>query len=595
MCGIVACRRTGDALDYLIPSLRRLDYRGYDSAGVAVVRPDRRGLAEMRAVGRVENLAGALRDSEQFTGRLGIGHTRWATHGEVSESNAHPHGDCAGEVSVVHNGIIENADELRAALRQRGHRFTSTVDSEVVPHLVEEARSAGLSLVAAVQHAVGHLDGSWALAVVAHDCDELVLTCHRSPLVVASGDDGFYAASDVTALLGWADSVQVLEDGDVVVVGDAVRWQNADGEDRAGPAPVAATWSIEDAEVGTFSDFMEKEISEQPSVAAKLLDRVLPGVADGSWWREMGGPDFRRVRLVGCGTSLNAASVIRDAFRSFGVPASVAIASECQGEIVEPETLTIALSQSGETADVLSALEGVGGFVCAITNSVHSTLARRADAVVDCGAGPEIGVAATKTFTAQVLVGGALALASSLGSGHVDRSQASAAIAQLGEVPRLLELAEWVSGPIAGALAAELVNEEGFLFVSRGLGSPYAQEGALKLKELTYRWAESYPAGELKHGPIALLEVGTPVIVVDGGPPGKLEANIAEMKARGARIIRIGSEGSSTFPVLTAGSRQLLGPVEAIPALQHLARSLALALGRDVDRPRNLAKSVTVE
>ena len=595
MCGIVACRRSGEAIDYLIPSLQRLDYRGYDSAGVAVVRSDRSGLALRRAVGRVQRLAESVnRDEARLSGGTGIGHTRWATHGRVTEANAHPHTDCSGRISVVHNGIIENADELRELLRGRGHGFTSAVDTEVIPHLIEEGRAAGLTLAAAVGRAVQQLEGSWALAVVADGGEPLVLTSHRSPLVVATGEDGSYAASDVTALLGWAQSVQVLEDDDIVEVGDSVQWTDPDGRARPARASVAVTWRAEQAEVGAYADFMEKEIAEQPSIAAQLLDRLAPGIATGGWWREMACPPFRRVRIVGCGTSLNAGSIIGNAFRSLGVPTTVLTASECDADPVEPRTLTLALSQSGETADVLAALERPQAFVCAITNSVHSSLARRADAVVDCGAGPEIGVAATKTFTAQVLAGGALALAACHGARLMTRARMMQHVAELQCVPRMLELSELVSGPIAGALALQLTDAHGFLFVSRGLGHPYAQEGALKLKELAYRWAESYPAGELKHGPIALIEPGTPVVVVNGGPTRKLDAGVAEMTARGARIIRIGSDNRDAFPVLTSPS-PLIGPLEAVPALQHLARSLAQALRRNVDRPRNLAKSVTVE
>jgi glucosamine--fructose-6-phosphate aminotransferase (isomerizing) len=594
MCGIVACHRSSEAIDFLLTGLGRLEYRGYDSAGVALADRSSGALHLRRVVGRVESLRQRVAGEAVPPGSgLGIGHTRWATHGAVTEANAHPHHDCEGDVAVVHNGIIENAEELRAKLEMRGHRFGSDVDSEVIAHLIEEACTQGTSLAAAVRAATNQLEGSWALAVLARGSDRLVIAANRSPLVLAKADDGWYAASDVGALLERSREVRVLADGDVVEVNHVSSWTDAGGR-PVPPRPILrADWTVSDVERGPFRDFMEKEIHEQPTVAARLLDHLLPLAADGELWRRLDLPSFERVRLVACGTSLHAAAITARVLRSVGrFPTELVVASEHE-EALEPGALTLAFSQSGETADVLAAVRRYGGPVLAITNTPHSSLARLADAMIDCMAGPEIGVAASKTFTAQVLAGAVIAIGAASAAGRVSKVDTQSLLGTLAGMPDRLERAHHLSAPIAQVVAELVAEASGFLLVSRGSGLPYAAEGALKLKELTYRWAEAYPAGELKHGPIALLDRGTPVFVLEGGDAAKLEANVAEMRARGARVLRIGWGEEGMFPVACVPGPW--GPLEAVIALQHVARALAIRLGRDVDKPRNLAKSVTVE
>jgi glucosamine--fructose-6-phosphate aminotransferase (isomerizing) len=599
MCGIVACRGRGDASEFLVAALRRLEYRGYDSAGIAVTGIDGGdALRVTRTVGRVaalENRIAAERPSSRLG--IGIGHTRWATHGGVSEPNAHPHRDCTGGIAVVHNGIIDNAPELEAELQARDHVFTSQVDTEVVAHLVEEFYAESGSLAAATMRVVRRLRGTWALAVTAASAPEVVLASHRSPLVVGTGRDGHVAASDVTALAGTVNSVCVLRDDDVVVLGDRVTWFDGMGREVPPPESVRLQWAAEDVERGSFEDFMEKEIAEQPSVVARLLERILPQVADGALWRELHLPRPSHLRFVASGTSLHASQVTARTFGVLaGLPAETVIASEYD-ELAAPGPaeglLTIAVSQSGETSDLLNALENVDGPVLAITNRPHSSLARRCDAVLESSAGPEIGVAATKTFTTQVVAGAALALAYAAATGSLGAAAVARHGLRLGAIPGRLESAHTTSFPVAVALADELAEVRSFFFVSRGAGLPYAAEGALKLKEITYRNAEAIPAGEFKHGPIALIEQGTPVLVLENGDAARLAGSVAELSSRGARIIRIGSGSEDAFPILP-GPSPAWGPLESVLAFQHLARCLAVTLGRDADKPRNLAKSVTV-
>jgi glucosamine--fructose-6-phosphate aminotransferase (isomerizing) len=598
VCGIVACRGTEGAVDFLTGALRRLEYRGYDSAGIAVTGDGQDRLTIVRAVGRVASLQErvvAVGPSPDL-GR-GIGHTRWATHGSVSESNAHPHRDCHGAIAVVHNGIIDNADELKDELRARGHLFASDVDSEVIAHLVEESYGQTGSLASAVLAATRRLRGTWALAVTAAGAREIVLASYRSPLVVGSGPDGHVAASDVTALVGTVNAVNVLGDGDVVVLGETVTWLDAAGREVPPRESVRLQWASEDVERGAFDDFMEKEIAEQPAVVARLLERLLPDVAGGTLWSQLALPAPERLRFVACGSSLHAAQVLARTFGLLsGLPAETVVASEYD-ELVAggpaEGVLTVAISQSGETSDVLVALEDVQGPVLAITNRPHSSLARRSDAVLESSAGPEIGVAATKTFTTQVVAGAALAIAHAAATGSLTSRAVAEHGMRLGSLPRRLETVHTTAFPVAVALAEELAEARSFFFVSRGAGLPYAAEGALKLKEITYRNAEAIPAGEFKHGPIALIEQGTPILLLESGNAARLAGAAAELASRGARVIRVGSGGEDTFPVLS-GPAAAWGPLESVVAFQHLARCVAVVLGRDADKPRNLAKSVTV-
>jgi glucosamine--fructose-6-phosphate aminotransferase (isomerizing) len=595
MCGIVACQTTAPALEYLLPALSRLEYRGYDSAGVSVQTAEGE-VVRLRSVGRLTALAGAVGEVQgpDLDG-VGIGHTRWATHGLVSERNSHPHIDCSGDIHVVHNGVIENADELRAALVAGGHHMSTDVDSEAIAHLVEAALATGIDLASAVASATARLRGSWALAVMRRRRREVVVTAHHSPLLVGYGTAGCFAASDAMALAGWTEHVEVLEDGDIAVLrASTVEWRvRSAGRPRL--ARRLAPGNVADIALGESADFMAKEIAEQPASVARIVDRLADGITDGGLWRGLGLPSLDRVRFVACGTSLNAAAVLARLLAQWQVPSGSAPASEVESLVSEPRTLTIALSQSGETADVLRALErSVDGPVLALTNVVHSTLGRRADAVLDLGAGPEIGVAATKTFTAQVVTGASVLLSGLAQAGRLDTSMSRDVISQLRNLPKQLEVADELARDRCEATAAAVADAPGFILIGRGKSVPYVAEGALKIKEVTYRWAEHYVGGELKHGPIALIDRGTPVIALDDGDP-KLAVNIAEVRARGAHVVTMGGP-ESTWPYRRseAGAAPW-GPLAAVVGLQHFARSLGRQLGRDVDKPRNLAKSVTVE
>jgi glucosamine--fructose-6-phosphate aminotransferase (isomerizing) len=602
MCGIVAVRSTEEAAPFLVRALTLLEYRGYDSAGVAI-RTDLDTTATVRTVNRVESLGNLLSawDGPTLSG-VGIGHTRWATHGAVTETNAHPHADCSGRISVVHNGIIENADELRSELELAGHRFASDVDSEVVTHLIEDALADSDELLIAVSNILPRLHGSWALVVLDATTGRMVATAHRSPLLVARTTRGDFVASDIGAIAEWADDYWALRDGDVVEIAEEFVWLN-EGVLTTSPPPIRSTWTGSMRQLIRHADYMDKEIDEQPEVAARILDELAPGIANGALWRSAGLPDFSRVAVLGCGTSLNAGRIIGSAFsRLGGVAHDYLVASEASTAVLEPNTLVLAMSQSGETADILRAIDELGGTssLMALTNNPHSTLARQADSVVNCFAGPEIGVAATKTFVAQVVTGVAYALSSLVASGRMSRTDAHRQVADPRRIPDLLAHAIAASRESIPEVVASIREASGFVFLGRGSGVVYAAEGALKLKELTYRWAEHYPAGELKHGPLALIEEGTPVVVVDNGDP-RLASNIAEVAARGGHVIRIGAAGS-TIPALglslgapLRGGMEQWGPLESVAPLQILARELAVSLGRDVDKPRNLAKSVTVD
>lgn len=596
MCGIIACRATAGsvAADYLTAGLKLLEYRGYDSAGIAVSAADG-STAIFRTTRRVDALHGLLDawDGPEL-GATGIGHTRWATHGGVCVANAHPHQDCHRRLSVVHNGIIDNSDRLRTELEHSGHTFASGVDSEVISHLVEDRLGATGDLLHAVSQAVRQLSGSWAFVILDARTGRMVAAAHRSPLLVATSSRGVFLASDVSAIADWVDEYRILNDHDVIEVAEELVWTNA-GVPAATPHPIARPPRPSASRLLDDDDHMLKEMDEQPEAATRVLAEIGGGVADGSLWRGLDLPRFDRLRVLACGTSLNAGHVIGSALsRLGGLAHSTVVASEAAGTVVEAGTLTLAISQSGETADVLRALEEgpPGAPVLALVNNVHSTLARKVDAVLGCSAGPEIGVAATKTFVCQVLVGTGLVISALVASDRISRAQARSLVDDLYGVPERLAAAVDAARLAIPSIVEEVRSANGFIFLGRGAGVPYAAEGALKLKELTYRWAEAYPAGELKHGPLALVEEGTPVVVVDDGD-SRLPGNISEVRARGGRILSIGKPGSRIEIPLSAHAP--CGPLEAVVPLQLLALSLAVELGFDVDKPRNLAKSVTVD
>ncbi|MBQ9918990.1 MAG: glutamine--fructose-6-phosphate transaminase (isomerizing) [Microbacterium sp.] len=599
MCGITAFRGPSAATHARL-ALARLEYRGYDSAGIAARRPDGTAI-HVRTLDGVEALADAVESDTDAT-TAAIGHTRWATHGGVSERNAHPLEDCGGRLFVVHNGIVENAGALRERLRSAGHRLATDVDTEVIVHLLEEAVSVGMDLGEALADTATHLVGSWAVVVLDSRTGALAGTAHGSPLILADGGDGVYLASDVGAVAPFVSAFRVLEDDDVVDIDAAgAHWHRSGGSDRPRglwPVPEVALQS----RGGRHDDHMGNEIDEQPVVARRVLDALAPSIRDGALWNRLGLPpveEIDRVAVLGCGTSLHAGRALAGVFARVGrIPTRALTASEAAHEVWEPRTLVVAMSQSGETADVLRALDGLPsghGTVLALTNNTASSLARRADAVIDCLAGPEIGVAATKTFVAQVLTGACVALSGLSVSGRADAAVLDADLSALAATPDALSGALHAWRDRAADLAADLVTASGFLFLGRGAGLVYAAEGALKLKELSYRWAEHHAAGELKHGPLALVDAGTPVFVVDDGDP-RLDVDIAEVEARGGRVIRVGERALRVggLPLQLPRTGPSWGPLETVVPLQLFSRELALRLQRNVDKPRNLAKSVTV-
>ena len=594
MCGIIACRVGTDAVPYLVSGLERLEYRGYDSAGIAVSAADG-STAVFRTTSRVSALP-ALAEAWEGPrrGGVGIGHTRWATHGGVCVTNAHPHQDCSRRLSVVHNGIIDNADRLGAELVRAGHSFGSGVDSEIICHLVEDALETTGDLLAAVSQSVRLLSGSWAFVVLDGETDRMVAAAHRSPLLLAQSSAGVFLASDIGAIDEWVDEFMILSDGDIVEVADNPVWTRA-GHPVQAPVAIDCPPRAVGNRALDRNDHMVSEIDEEPEVAARILDIVGSQIASGALWRGLGLAPFDRLRLLGCGTSLNAGEVIGMALsRLGGMPFSTVVASEAEGTVVEPGTVTLAISQSGETADVLRAVEEgpPDAPVVALVNNVHSTLARNTGIVLGCSAGPEVGVAATKTFICQVLVGTGLVISALTDFGRISRARAQDLVDDLYGIPERLAAATVAARAVIPGIVDDVRESSGFVFLGRGSGVPYAREGALKLKELTYRWAEAYPAGELKHGPLALIEDGTPVVVVDNGD-SRLLGNLAETQARGGWIIRIGRSGGRIQIPLSALAP--CGPLEAVVPLQLLALTLAESLGLDADKPRNLAKSITVD
>jgi glutamine---fructose-6-phosphate transaminase (isomerizing) len=613
MCGIVGYVGGRQALPFLISGLKRLEYRGYDSAGVAVMGP--RGLQVVRRQGKLSVLEAVVTE-EPPQGTLGIGHTRWATHGRPSEVNAHPH--TSGAVTVVHNGIIENHLALRAELEAAGRRFSSETDTEIFAHLIEVASSAGATLADAVRAALRRVEGTYALVVISErDPEQIVAAKNASPLVVGLGANETFLASDVPALLDHTREVIYLEDGDVA----EVRRGGVVLTDRAGAAVSrprrTIEWNAAQAEKAGYPHFMLKEIFEQPQAVTDTLrgrlsaetgDAVLDGI-------DLPIATFKRVVLLACGTSYYAALVGKFLIEAAGrIACEVDLASEFRyrDPVVGPGDLVIAISQSGETADTLAAVKeakGRGATVLSICNVVDAAIPRLSHATLYTHAGPEIGVASTKCFTAQLAALALIAL-------HVGRRRstltADAARALAGELAALPQkmahcLATLVPEAEAAAplarLAAKYKEARDFLFLGRGTNYPIALEGALKLKEISYIHAEGYAAGEMKHGPIALIDDGVPVVVI--APKGhgyeKVLSNLAEVRARKGRILAIATEGDALIEsqcddvlrVPDAGS--LVQPFLTVLPLQLLAYAIAIAKGNDVDQPRNLAKSVTVE
>jgi glucosamine--fructose-6-phosphate aminotransferase (isomerizing) len=610
MCGITACLTTDGSIEPLLTGLRRLEYRGYDSAGIAVEHGGR--IDTVKRVGEVDALVRAVDagvDSGSVTdGTLGIGHTRWATHGGVTDRNAHPHLDCAGAVAVVHNGIIDNSDALRAELEAAGHVFESETDTEVIPHLIEAELALGATPEAAFRAAVARLDGSYAIAALVGD-ERIYATRMGSPLVFGPADGNrAFLASDVPAFIDFTDRVVYLHDGDFLVVRpDGYALTDADGFPVDRPVETV-DWDPETATKAGYDHFMAKEIHEQPmSLRETVRGRVntLDGRVDLTAFPDGAFADVDRVDLVAMGTSYHAAMYASSLLLRHGVDARAYIAGE-YADLLPPlsqETLVVAVTQSGETADTLDAVRrarSAGARTLAVTNVVGSSVTRECDDVLSLRAGPEIGVAATKTFSSQVT---ALALLAErivydvTGRWSVDGETLLASLARLpGQVQAVLDTSE------AAAVAAVFADSDAYFFIGRGLAHPVALEGALKFKEVSYEHAEGFAASDLKHGPLALVTESTPVFAVFTGRGDEATLNnVKEVQARGAPVVAVASTRAG--PVVDVADAVLPIPethpdvagVLANVQLQLVAYHAAHRMGRPIDKPRNLAKCVTVE
>jgi glucosamine--fructose-6-phosphate aminotransferase (isomerizing) len=610
MCGIVGYIGPRGAAQVLIPSLKRLEYRGYDSAGLAVINGG--GLNIRKAQGKIALLEADLR-SAPVNGMVGIAHTRWATHGVPSDTNAHPHVDCTGQIAVVHNGIIENHRALRSRLVAAGHRLTSQTDTEVLAHLIEERVNG--SLENAVAGALSEVRGACAVAVVDQQFPDRLIAARigGSPLIVGVADGEYVLASDIPAILHLTRDILVLEDGEMATLTrDGVQIRHLDGE-PVHRAMQRVTWSAEAAEKGGHPHFMLKEIEEQPvAVAATLQGRVNPstGLVDLADLN-LAPEELRRIRrivLVACGTSWHAALVGKFFLEEWtDLPCEVDIASEFRYRhlLVNDRTLIIPISQSGETADTLAALREARqrkARVLAICNVVGSSVAREADAVLYTRAGIEIGVASTKAFTAQLAALYLLGIHLGLALDRLTASHARDLTSHLAHVPDALHTVLSRCNALP-ALAERFAAARDFLYLGRGIHFPVALEGALKLKEISYIHAEGYPAGEMKHGPIALIDEAMPVVVLTplGRTYEKVLSNVEETRARRGQVIAIASDGDRELEGKVSHVLHLpylseyVAPIlETIP-LQLLAYHIAVRRGCDVDQPRNLAKSVTVE
>jgi glucosamine--fructose-6-phosphate aminotransferase (isomerizing) len=608
MCGIVGYVGAREAGPILLEGLRRLEYRGYDSAGVAI--QNGAGIVVSKLAGRVQGLKELL-GKTPVHGTSGIAHTRWATHGAPNQRNAHPHTDCGGRIALVHNGIIENADALRAALEGAGHRFVTETDTETLAHLIEDA--AGATLEARVVAALGHVEGTYGLAVVSADEPGKIVVARRgSPVLLGIGPDECFVASDASAILEHTRSVVYLDDGDIAVLTPNA-YQVLDNESHVQLRAVDdITWDLDAIELGGYPHFMLKEICEQPeTVRSTLRGRLV--FADGN--ARLNGLNLspeacaaiRRIVIVGCGTSWHAGLVGRQLIEQLAcIPVEVEYASEFRYRrpLTAPDTVTIAISQSGETADTLAALREAkrrGARTLGLVNVVGSTIAREVDGGIYLHAGPEIGVASTKAFTSQIAALALLTL-------KMGRLRALSILQGREVVRALARLPELVARVLARAPEVERIAERleratNVLYLGRGYNFPVALEGALKLKEISYIHAEGYPAAEMKHGPIALIDDLMPVVFIapKDAVHQKVVSNVEEVKARGGRVIAIVTEGDTALATLAdqrveiPETLDLLTPVLSVLPLQLLAYYIAVRRGCNVDQPRNLAKSVTVE
>ena len=615
MCGIVGYTGSRQVGDILLGGLARLEYRGYDSAGVAleVGAGDDCALDVVREVGKVASLAKKLEEHDAPS-TCGIGHTRWATHGRPTVENAHPHTSCDGRIALVHNGIIENFAELREELAERGHTFRSETDTEVFAHLVEEGYAATHDLMAAVREACTHVVGAYGLAAVCADEPGVVAVARKdSPIVVGMGRDGAYLASDIVAVIDATRDVVVLEDGQFAkLTPKGIEYTDAEGA-IIDPVITHVDWDVDMAEKGGYPDFMLKEICEQPRVVRDtLVGRLAPtGELDidelGLSFEELNLID--RVYVIACGTSYHAGLIAKNLIEGWArIPCEVEAASEFRyrNPIITPTTLVVAVSQSGETADTLAAIRDArikGGKVFGITNVVGSPVARESDGVIYTKANKEIAVASTKSFIGQIVSLSLLSLLLAQAKGKLKTGQVKMLFHELGDTAAQIQHILDTQGPAIHEAALACKDAASALFVGRGMGTAISYEGALKLKEVSYLHAEAYAAGEMKHGPIALIDPGFPVIAVVTKSPtyDKVVSNLKECEARGATIIVLATEGDEDIAKIAdhiisiPPVRDCFSAITASVPLQLLAREVALMRGCNVDQPRNLAKSVTVE
>jgi len=611
MCGIVGYVGSGQALPVLLDGMARLEYRGYDSAGVAVVTGE--SIAVVRKAGHLEELTKELEGME-LPGSTGIGHTRWATHGAPTDGNAHPHRDCSGNVAVVHNGIIENHDVLRAQLGQEGHTFSSDTDTEVVAHLIESIiEEESCSLLAAVGKAVHVLEGAFALVCIrAEEPGCIIVARQVSPLIVGSAEGIGLVASGIPALLAYTRDIVPLDDHQIGEIrAGSIRLFDFEGKELP-VGTVRVEWNLEAAEKGGYEDFMLKEIFEQPQALRDTMrghfDRQGRVTLDDVHWKPGVLERIDKIVVVACGTSYHSGMMAKHSIEHWTrIPVELDLASEFRyrDPVLDDRSLVIGIAQSGETADTLAAIRfarEMGATVIAVTNVVGSSITRDADAVIFTHAGPEIGVAATKTFLAQLVALNTLALYLAQERGSMSRDKMIDTIDAMSALPEQVEEVLAIQGDVQRA-AKRYADATDVLFIGRGVGMTVAMEGALKLKEISYIHAEGYAAGELKHGAIALIEPGVPVVAIVTGQKlyDKMLANVEEVRARGADTIMVAPRGDERARALAnelfevPSTKPLLTPVLDTVTLQLFAYFVAKEKGLSPDKPRNLAKSVTVE
>jgi glucosamine--fructose-6-phosphate aminotransferase (isomerizing) len=620
MCGIVGYVGNKQVVPLIIDGLRKLEYRGYDSAGIAVVDEEHH-LQIRRAEGKLRNLEEALRQ-KPLDGTYGVGHTRWATHGRPTEENAHPHRDCTGRVVVVHNGIIENYLKLKDDLRKKDHQFVTETDTEIVAHLVEEHLKQGKGLEHAVRQTVGELRGIFALSMLSADEPDTIVSARQGPpVVIGVGDGEYFVASDIPAILEHTRDVFFLGDGEIAVLAkDSVRVTDFAGN-HVEPHMQRITWDPIQAEKGGFKHFMLKEIYEQPRAVRETVEGRISLDTGRVFLDEMkniGEEDFKRftsIKIAACGTSLHAGlagKYMIEQLARLNVDVDYASEFRYRDPVLDENTLLLVISQSGETADTIAALREVkerGVKVLSICNVQGSMITREADGTILTHAGPEIGVASTKAFTSQMIALYLLGLYLGQLRGTLSPEQSKAHAQQLAELPVKMEHLLNESDAIED-LAKEFFRVTDFLYLGRGINFPVALEGALKLKEISYIHAEGYPAGEMKHGPNALIDERLPVMFINTREEGnraselryeKTHSNIVEVKAREGIVLSVLTEGDSMSSVVSdhvieiPASSDLLSPILSVIPLQLLAYHIAVRRGCDVDQPRNLAKSVTVE